>query len=112
MRTLGFVASSPLTAWPLSTRSGPAWMSSFEAEAPARPSFSRRAMALFPAFSNQTPLPREEAEFQLPDVFPLEMTSPSGAPSGVKNPAFTAAIPLSDFAAAAESVNRVSGPPG
>lgn len=51
----------------------------------------RRTMEDFPdELSIYIPLPSEEVEFHPPEVFPLEITRPSGFPSGVKNPALMA----------------------
>ena len=93
VRALVLVVSRPPTIRPFSTNIGPAWMSSRIASAVERPSVSRRVMCESPALlSYQIPLPSEEAEFHAPADFPAETTSPRGAPSGVKNPAFAAAI--------------------
>lgn len=48
----------------------------------------------------------------LPARFPPAMTSPSGPPSGVKKPPFTAARPLRETAAACASGHWEPGPPG
>ena len=110
VRTAGFPPFSPETERPFSTSSGPAWRSSRELVSDG--TAARREMARCPdGDSVNTPLPKEE-RFQDPAALPSEMTLPSGAPSGVKNPAFTAARPSREAAADRASGYFEPGPPG
>ncbi len=56
-------------------------------------------------------VPRDDVLLD-PCWIPFAMTIPSGAPSGVKNPALMAAIPLFAFAADCESGQMEPGPFG
>lgn len=88
-------------------------MASRMPKVPCFPSFSRRVIAELPDGSScQIALPSDDAEFQFPAPFPAATTRPSGSPSGVKNPAFTADSPFFEIAAAAASAYLLPGPSG
>lgn len=93
-----------------SRSNGPAWMSSRDDN--TEDLELRRVMERAPeALSRKMPFPSDEAEFHSPAFFPAEMTSPRGAPSGVKKPALIARSAFFDFARAADETKVVPGPP-
>ncbi len=111
VRALAFRLSSPLTTRPRSISKGPACMRLRMAADSAFASADLRTMDMVPnGSSRQSALPKDDALFQVPVVVPSAITRPRGVPSGVKNPAFTAAIPPSARAAAAASWNSEPGP--
>lgn len=111
LRALVLSDSSPLTASPRSTSIGPDCRDSRICLALAALVSLRRLMRDAPdCDSCQTALPIDVAEFHEPDDFPLEVSSPSGSPSGVKNPALIAAIASCEVPASAASMKWLPGP--